>query len=358
MDSNKELKSRLVFIDTCAFIGKNFNFGIDSLGRLQTYIEEGKIHLLLPDITRSEIEKHIKLKSEEAHSKIKKLFSKDPDVKILRVATDLPLSGALEIPTAEAINENIKSRFQEFIDYPNVEEVSTQTVNSKVIFDNYFNNRPPFDNPKKKVEFPDAFVLEAINNISITRANDLYVVSSDNDLKSYTDLNQNLIHLQDINNLNDLIIHNDKELAEPAKFADAVFESLKKQILEQAREKLKNAEYEDSELSEYIYDDIIHDIEIKSISIIEKNIQDVSSTQAQFQINFEVELTAFLVIPDLARSPYDLESGSYIKLEYVKSHKAYKKTYSAHIWLEYEDGIKSNAEIYDFSFDDAYFELS
>lgn len=66
-----ELQTRLVFIDTCAYESKNFQFGQHALGRLQELVENEKIHLLITDVTRSEIEAHLHKKSDDAASKIK-----------------------------------------------------------------------------------------------------------------------------------------------------------------------------------------------------------------------------------------------------------------------------------------------
>lgn len=55
-----ELQTRLAFIDTSAFEKKNYQFGQYALGRLQELIEDEKIHLLITDVTRKEIDSHLK----------------------------------------------------------------------------------------------------------------------------------------------------------------------------------------------------------------------------------------------------------------------------------------------------------
>lgn len=68
-----ELQTRLVFIDTNAFEKKNYQFGQHALGRLQELIEDEKIHLLITDVTKKEIDAHLRRKSEEAASMITKM---------------------------------------------------------------------------------------------------------------------------------------------------------------------------------------------------------------------------------------------------------------------------------------------
>lgn len=77
-----ELQTRLVFIDTNAFEKKNYQFGQHSLGRLQELIEDKKIHLLITDVTRKEVDIHLKRKSEEVAFLIKKI---QKDAMFLRI---------------------------------------------------------------------------------------------------------------------------------------------------------------------------------------------------------------------------------------------------------------------------------
>lgn len=357
MNIEKKLRTRFVFIDTCVFRSKNFNFGIYSLGRTQRYIEEAKIHLLLPDITKSEIEKNIKKCAEEAYKELLS-FTKNNNIKILKCLDESPFGGEIKIPSQEEIYKNIHAKFEEFIDSPNVELLTTDKVNSKIIFEKYFNSEPPFDKKDKKFEFPDAFVLETINEISRVRGQEIYVISSDNDMKSYVELNSNLLHLNNINELNDLIIHNDKNLAEPANFADEVFEYLKENIIEIAKSKICESEFEVAQFYDYFYDDIINNIEINSIEISEKNLQEVSRTEAEYQVNFNVELTVDLSIPDYEGSPWDPEDKRYVFIHREKFTNKYQEIFSAYVSLIYEDGIIQKADIMNFSFDSSNFELS
>lgn len=357
MTSDKKLRTRFVFIDTCVFRSKNFNFGIYSLGRTQRYIEESKIHLLLPDITKSEIEKNIKKCADEAYKELLS-FTKKDTIKILKCIDNSPFGGEINIPTQEEIYKSIYAKFEAFIDSPNVELLSTNNVNPKIIFDKYFNSEPPFDKKDKKYEFPDAFVLETINEASRKKGEEIYVISSDNDMKSYVALNSNLLHLNNINELNDLIIHNDKNLAEPAKFADEVFEHLKENIIEKAKSKIYEGEFEITQLYEYFYDDIINNIEIESIEICEKNLQEVSITEAEYQVNFNTRLTVEISLPDFESSPWDPEDKRFVFINREKFTNQFQEIFSAYVTLIYEDGIIQKAEIINLSFESSTFELS
>ena len=60
-----ELLTRLVFIDTCIYENKNFQFLTYELAKLMQLCEENKILLLSTDMTCHEVERHIEKHSIE-----------------------------------------------------------------------------------------------------------------------------------------------------------------------------------------------------------------------------------------------------------------------------------------------------
>lgn len=73
-----ELVTRLVYIDTSAYERKHFQFGLYILEKLQSFASNGKVHVLITDITRKEIEAHIRKKVEEALREFEKYKNNTP----------------------------------------------------------------------------------------------------------------------------------------------------------------------------------------------------------------------------------------------------------------------------------------
>lgn len=348
-----ELQTRLVFIDTNAFENKNYQFGQYSLGRLQELLEDKKIHLLITDVTRREIDVHLKRKSEEASSMIKKM---QKDAMFLRNTPDLDCHGIFSKIKSDDIYTVISEKFDDFIESGNVETIDVSNVNPQVVFDAYFNNRPPFDKESKKHEFPDAFALEAIKQASLARGHSVYIVSSDGDMKSFCEQEDNFIHLENIDDLIDLIVRSESAYDEPAKLADEIFEQLLEQIKANALQALEDGEF----IYEYAdpLDENINSIEINSVNIEKKNLQDVDAEGAEYEVEFEVVVTANYQFADYDRSPWDPEDKQYVFVLRNESTVKHKETYTAHLTLAYTDGLKTNACIEEFYFQDTYFELT
>ncbi|EOA9037561.1 PIN domain-containing protein [Vibrio harveyi] len=348
-----ELATRLVFIDTSAFEKKNFQFGQHSLGRLQELIEQEKIRLLMTDVTQKEIEGHLQKHSADSASKLKKLTK---DAMFLRNTPELDCYGIFNVPAADEIFEIVNRKFRSLVALDFVELVSVAIVDPAIVFDAYFKAEPPFEKESKKHEFPDAFALEAIKKISLERCHSVYIVSADGDMTSFANKEETFIALNSVDELIDLVVRNDEELAEPTNFADQVFDDIEDLILERAKRHLELGEFIHSTTE--FWDEEIDSIEINGVSILAKNLQDVTTEHAEFEIEFEVEITAQYSVPDYDRSPWDPEDKEYVQIFYNENVVKHKESYFAYVSIDYVDGIRANAEITELDFIDTIFELS
>jgi hypothetical protein len=348
-----ELESRLVFIDTSAYESKNYQFGVHALGKLEEFIEQEALQLLITDVTVKEIESHLRKYSDESASKIKKI---QKEAMFLRNVPTLPCHGIFTKVKGDDIYNIIHEKFQTLLDQTSVEIISSSTVNPEIIFEKYFAQLPPFEKESKKHEFPDAFALEAVNQVSLTRKMPLYIISSDEDMASYADQYGNLIYLSSVDALVDRLIRNTDELKEPAKFADTVFQHLEGKITQDATEYLANAEFMTDEFDDYNTELI--EIQIDNVQIADKNIIELTGNSVEFEIEFEVDITAGFLAEDLDRSPWDPEDRCYMFILRNKIVNKYKEIYTAYISISYEDQIKVNAEITSSVFETSTFELS
>ncbi|WP_201576808.1 PIN domain-containing protein [Psychrobacter sp. H8-1] len=350
---SNELESRLVFIDTSAYESKNYQFNEYALGKLCDYLESKRIHLLITEITINEIKAHLFSKSEESAKAIKKV---QKEAMFLRNTPDLPCHGIFYKVKTDDIYKAALQNFEDFLDRSSAEIVDISNVNATVVFEKYFNSEAPFGVGSKKSEFPDAFVLEAISKVSEDRGHILYVISDDKDMEKYADHLDNLIHLKRVDDFLDLVVRKEKELEEPVKFADSVFDQLKAEIITCARAKIDESEfYSDEAIG---FDDEIYQIDIKSVCITHKNIISVSIENVEYEIDFEVVLEARYSIIDYDRSPWDPEDKRYIFVLYNDITRKHQETFSAYINIDYMDGIRANAEIVELYFNDSAFELN
>lgn len=348
-----ELKSRLVFVDTSAYEQKNYQFGEYALGRLQELVEDNKLHLLITDVTKGEIKSHLKKLAEDSVSKIKSI---QKDAMFLRNTPNLPCFGIFTKLTADEIFNIVDKKFVDLVEGGYVEEVSVSTVDPKIVFEKYFSRTAPFEKDSKKHEFPDAFALEAIRQIAEQRLQSIYIVSNDGDMKSYAESTENLLYLNSVDEIIDLVVRNDAELAQPAKFADSVFESIKENLMVQTETLLRGGEFYSDDINGW--DDEIDSVEIESVEIIHKSLLNVTNEEAQYEIVFQCLIKAHYSIPDYDRSPWDGEDKSYVFVLKNIVTKSHCEKYSAYVTISYADGLKVNGEVDELDFVESRFELN
>ncbi|PWK94622.1 hypothetical protein C7431_110118 [Pantoea allii] len=345
-----ELQTRLVFIDTSAYETKKLQFGHFALARLQQFVEEQKIHLLITDVIRAEIEAHLK-KYADAAVREHKNFRKSGS--FLCIADAVTGGGLFPDITSEALLRVAMEKFRALVDNGLTENVSVASVNPKHIFDAYFSRAAPFHREAKKSEFPDAFSLAAVDAVARSRQHKVYIVSSDGDMAAVAAANDNFVHLQSIDVLLDLVNRNDEELAELSTFADGILEQLKEDVIGTAREHLNNAEFKPVGSSEY--DPEIYETEILSVCIDDIQLIDVSKDEAAYDITFRVNVMATYEYEDHSGAVWDREDRVYYGVDLSSDTYSHQERYTATLEIGFMDGLRTNAEILRLLFDESIF---
>ena len=274
----------------------------------------------------------------------------------LRNTPDLACHGIFKKVKAEEIYKITLQSFEDFLDKSSAEIVDIKNADVSIVFDKYFKSEPPFGGANKKSEFPDAFVLEAVCKVSKDRGHTLYVISNDGDMEKYANTLDNLIHLNRVDDLLDLVVRKEEELAKPVKFADSILEQLESSLIGSAKSIISESEFYSDEASEV--DDEIYQIDIESICIIDKNMISVSDEHVEYEIDFEVTLNAYYSLADYDRSPWDPEDKVHMFLLRNLIIKKHREVFSAYIIIDYIDGIRTNAEVSELEFTESAFELN
>lgn len=347
-----ELQTRLVFIDTSAYQAKRFQFGHYDLARLQTMVSEEKIHLLVTDVIRSEIEVHIRKFTDDAVSQLKR-FQKAGA--FLRVADESTGGGLFASVNADEVFAEAMTKFRALMDNGLTEHVPVSTVDPAQIFDDYFSAAPPFHREAKKSEFPDAFSLAAVDKVARDRHHMVYIISADGDMKAVADRNPNFIHLEKLEHLLDLVNRNDEELAGLPGFADSVLELLMVTVMDKARELLEEGEFIPYSSGDSDYE--VSDIKISGMSIAELQLIDVDTDGATYDVVFDATLLVTYDSVDYSGVNWDREDRVMYGMQESSDTFRHHEKYAATVKIGFFEGLKANAEVLDVAFDDPIFNL-
>lgn len=326
------LKTRNILIDTQTFVANNF-FQNKNLTRLANF-GGSTVHIFLTEITKNEILKNVRenlFAARDEISRFRKVIHNKG--KILKHVTEW--NQYLELPAFDLPQrfEQISESLEHFIAVGNVTMIPYEKADLKAIVHKYFNSEPPFNGVGKKYEFPDAIVLSAAEEWCKENRTQLYVLSDDQDMKSYD--SQYLILIPKLQVLLDKIIkqyHFDE-----INWVSEIFRIQKDEI----SARLQSA-FTEKILDELSFDLDLSYINVESFELGEFSVVDDNSMTGgyAFQFDYDVEFSMSVLYNDHSLATYDKEDDKWYFPEKRRRTVRLSTVQTAEISLEayYDDG--------------------
>lgn len=328
-----------IFIDTNIFVSDKFNIDTVPFKLIKKYVDKEVFGVITTYIAKEEQLNHINTFKDETVAFFKKIYSHRAVLRNVELLTTGNHNDNIDF-FSKIIDEKYIEMFNSYLESINVFEIP-MTKNSKIIFEKYFNELPPFEaNKDKKSEFPDAFMVQSIIDWVDEKDCSVSVISGDKGFISMTKDSPKLLAFE---NLKDFFKYlskkNDQYYYEVMETllneTDDVYDFIKGklselEVLDELTEKLKILT---DEFSMYDLDTLdLVEINITDFddSDIVFNIIDIESEEeiVNFQINIEVstELTGQFEIEDFNNGIYDSEEREYLyiptkKLNFIEYPK-------------------------------------
>ncbi|MEM8719170.1 MAG: PIN domain-containing protein [Cyanobacteria bacterium P01_G01_bin.39] len=170
-----------IFLDTEVFVSANFNYQDSSFTKLVDLVNNDELVLYITTVTRNEILSNIEKEVHNSDSSLKTIHKEfRKNAKILYNYQNFKSLFSLNHNKDETCQE-LKNQFLNYLEKIKAQVISVDQVSPEDIFDQYFNNLPPFKEGKKKYEFPDAFSIAALEKEAMNNDFKIYVISRDND---------------------------------------------------------------------------------------------------------------------------------------------------------------------------------
>jgi predicted nucleic acid-binding protein len=298
-----------VFIDTQVIIHKNFNFDHELFQRLIHASNNGLITIYLTNVVKNEIESKIHDLVYEKVRNIHKKFA--TEAKILKNVSDYRNIFTIGEKLDE-VYEVLINQFEQFLVDAKVEVISVNDVSPNVIFDMYFKGIAPFS-VKKKDEFPDAFSLIALEQLSKHLKEKISIVSDDEDLESFCKESENLIREPSLESFFNNLSKNKKYMHQ---FIVSVYDENVSEIITSIQNQLEDTWFilmdEDGDVEKF---------EVQSIELDEDPyILEIEAREGVATLVFiaSVSYIADVSYVDFSSSLYDKEEGKYLHKIYIK----------------------------------------
>jgi len=193
---------RAIFIDTCLFDQEHYDFASTQLAALVDAVKTRKLKLLLPAPTKQEIEDHIRERTEQAISALKKARKEQP---ILQRLKSLPKREDLNRTKCELEQEILKD-WQKFCGSFDLIELDYSGIKISEVMQWYSWGQAPFGKGEKRKEFPDAFAFAALLHYAKKSGKKVAVVSADDDFKEACKPRSDFHHFPSLAALTDALL--------------------------------------------------------------------------------------------------------------------------------------------------------
>lgn len=338
---NQTLKTPLVFMDTEAFDKVKLKFTSFSFGLLRELHEVNRITIYLTDITLKEVEAHISEKVDQIYESIKKL--KD-NLSLLENFDEYSQIFNFDKDLCLALYHRALSHFLRggYLgnDIPIISVSEYASITS--VFNKYFSQQPPFNNGKKKYEFPDAFVIEALEQWCKKNNKLMYIISRDSDMKKACLSSNYLLSIETVDEFLNLVHSEEKYIFSIAhQWFLKKNKEIKEKIIEcfsQQESHLKQHNQIDTEID-------IDNIKINSISLGNGNLIEIKDELVVFAVEAEISYsTDVIYVPDLL---YTQKDGSICVFNYLEETLDEKQRVLAYITIEFSRNEPHEPKIID-----------
>ncbi len=311
--TDKVIDARKVFIDTEVYNRNAINFSNETFLRLQSLVNEGKIELFSSSITINEIKANISDSICESKKAIEEFQTK---ARYLRNTRAFRRNKIWKEQDYDKLVSDLNEQVDEFMDKTGTRLVNFDGINIQEIFSKYFANHPPFKEGKKKYEFPDAFVIASMKQMSRQINQQIFVISGDSDWQRACEGDGNLVWLEKPDALFQLIEFDDRLIAEQA---DNIFNRYNKEISSKVADDFKNLGFsiDGSNYSRTIGNENVNEVTVDNVAEIEKFLVRVNDDKMIFKCNYQVHFRANIEFEDYTYASYDSEERQFYSGDWV-----------------------------------------
>jgi hypothetical protein len=296
-----------VYLDTSAIVQQNFDYASAPFKRLVDLAQAGDAQLLTTTITQLEVEANIRERLREASTALDRFRNRHAILKNLADEPFKPLFGTVDLA---AIEQSLVKQYRDFLDRAAAQFIPLSVASAEDVFYKYFEREPPFGDGKKKSEFPDAFVMSALENWCAARGEKIYVVSTDPDIIAHCETSDRLVHLNRPSEYVDLVLRQNAAL-------QAVEESTSRKSDVVARAIAKGFE----DLGFYIDDaeGDVAEVSVTKVEIDEFSLLDVVDRRATFEVVAAVRYAAKVIYDDMDTAVWDSEDKVLIPMHRINT---------------------------------------
>ncbi len=304
-----KLETKNIFLDTSTYEKNNFLVG-KKISSILKHAEEGTIKIFSTKIVINELKERVRKNIASSKSLWKKFRNENPDIIFKNTETFEVFEKLWNIDFKKEI-KTVQDKIDKIIETVPIHIIDTNNISVDSVFEKYFKNQAPFKDGLKKHEFPDAFILESIDNWCKKSGEKIIVVSSDKDWLNYE--SENFIKYEDLDVLLDKISRH-KELEQREKKIKFVFNEISRnsdKLIDDLSSYLNDTAYFDTGEAE------LDDLNINNVEWGDLVLSDIDEEYAEIDSELTVQISAYISYEDYENGYYDKEDNKWYFLETI-----------------------------------------
>jgi hypothetical protein len=217
-----------VFLDTSVLDAQQYNFESTALATFVPACASRAVALLLPDPIEREITRHIRDRSVQALSALLEARRKAPFLAKWRGFTQ-----ELRSPQAEALEVQrvARSEWAAFLNRFHVVRLGYDLLDVATVMNWYDRAEAPFNEGKKRKEFPDAFAIAMLDTYAQRQGICIAVVSADPDFKNACQRFGSLLYFETLPRLTEVLLSDDRRVEQLRQAIRAKLDVLEEAVL-------------------------------------------------------------------------------------------------------------------------------
>lgn len=321
------LCTRKVFIDTQYFVKIGLHFDSPALVSFRKLCESNELQHVTTSVVEREVRGKIEASVKEALGAMQTFRRK---ARMLSALDDEKIKMLFAEIQEEEIYKKASEVFEEFVKGCKTEYVEASGVDAEHILSLYFEKKPPFGDGKKKSGFPDALSLLSLKSY-LGKDDKIYVISEDEDLKSFCDVDTQFLSVDTLDKLLDLYSQHTNERTEQVKL---YFVKNEAEVKAEIEKYLENCEVYNS--SSWEDAEVDGGLTVVNVGDIDPSVIYVSDEECQVTFDVDVEFEVTVTGPDFNNGIYDKEEGRMYTFDNVSRTEIISNTFTVEICLSYD----------------------
>lgn len=288
-----------VFIETQVFYTNNYDYQRTAFRELIARVKQNRIRVVLCSVTVGEVIRQVEEKVREAAVVVD---DTKRGLRVLANSAQPEVAGRVKRLDVKTVVAELDAQFRDFLKESKAEVIDVSDVDAELVFEKYFRFELPFERKKeKRMEFPDAFAIEALRAYAKENDVDLTILTADKGFKAACEK----YGMRTLNTVEEFLDAENRTREE--KVSEHIINCYERQV-EQIQSEIED-DFKNSAFHLVDVEGDVSSVSIDKIVLEDPLVVSIHETSATVEVSVQIEYSAEISYDDPDATVYDREDG-------------------------------------------------